>query len=48
MSVRTVSYTVQRGGTSEKDKYEIEFEQYLRDIDPAKILFNNREKPTPA
>jgi hypothetical protein len=45
VTVQTVSYTVQRGGTSQKDKYELEFEQYLRDIDPAKILFNNREKP---
>ena len=43
VSVKTVSYTVQRGGDQSKDKYELEFEQYLKDLDPAKILFNNRE-----
>jgi hypothetical protein len=45
VSVKMVSTTVIAGGNSVKSKYQLEFEEYIRNLEPSRILLDTR-KPT--
>jgi hypothetical protein len=42
VTVKTVSRTIQPGGDESEDKYQLEFEQYVRQLKPAQILLDTR------
>jgi hypothetical protein len=42
VSVKTVSCTIQPGGDESRDKYQLEFEHYVRQLKPAQLLLNTR------
>jgi hypothetical protein len=42
VSIKTVTFTLQPGQEGEKDKYELEFERYLEELDASRVLFDTR------